>query len=213
MELDKIIKAVTEAKAKAKKRKFEESIEVIVNLKGIDLKRGKQLNIDTPLPHAIEAVTRVCVIGSGNLAYNARQAGAYKVLEAQDVERLGSEKEEAKALAEEIAFFIAQTDLMPLVGRILGPVLGPRGKMPRPVSPSADIGKLLSEFASSVKLRMRKNLVIQTKVGRQSMDSKHVAENIQAIIAALEQNLEKGMDNIRNVFVKTTMGPAIEIEM
>lgn len=212
VELDRIIKAVTDAKTKAKKRKFEESIEVIVNLKGIDLKRGKQLNIDTPLPHAIEASTRVCVIGSGNFAFNARQAGAYKVLEAQDIERLGSEKEEAKALAEEIAFFIAQTDLMPLVGRILGPVLGPRGKMPRPVTPDTDIGKLLSEFSSSIKLRMRKNLVIQAKVGKVSMDSKLVAENIQAVISALEHNLEKGMDNIRNVFVKTTMGPAVEIK-
>jgi large subunit ribosomal protein L1 len=213
VELDKIIKAVTDAKTKAKKRKFEESIEVIVNLQGIDLKRGKQINIDTPLPHAIEAGTRVCVIGSGNFAYNARQAGAYKVLEEQDIERLGSEKEEAKALADEVAFFIAQTDLMPLVGRILGPILGPRGKMPRPAPPGADIKQLLSEFSSSVKLRMRKNLVIQAKVGKQSMDSKHVAENIQAVITALERNLEKGMNNIRNVFVKTTMGPAIEIEM
>lgn len=213
MELDKIIKAVTEAKAKAKKRKFEESIEVIVNLMGIDLKRGKQLNIDTPLPNAIEASTRICVIGSGNFAYNARQAGAYKVLEAKDIERLGSEKDQAKALAEEIAFFIAQADLMPLVGRILGPVLGPRGKMPRPVPPGADIGKLLSEFSSSVKLRTRKSLVIQAKVGKQSMDSKLVAENILAVIVTLEQNLEKGMNNIRNVFVKTTMGPAVEIEM
>ena len=213
VELDKIIKAVTDAKAKAKPRKFEESIEVIVNLQGIDLKRGKQLNIDIPLPHAIEASIRICVIGSGNFAYNARQAGAYKVLEAQDIERLGSEKDEAKALAEEIAFFIAQADLMPLVGRILGPYLGPRGKMPRPVPPSADIGKLLSEFSSSVKLRTRKNLVIQAKVGKQSMDSKLVAENIQAVIVVLEENLEKGMNNIRNVFVKTTMGPAVELEM
>jgi large subunit ribosomal protein L1 len=213
VELDKIIEAVTEAKAKAKKRKFEESIEVIVNLKGIDLKRGKQINIDTPLPHAIEGSTRVCVIASGTLAYNARQAGAYKVLEEQDVERLGGEKDEAKALAEEVAFFIAQTDLMPLVGRILGPILGPRGKMPRPVPPGTDIGALLSEFSSSVKLRMRKNLVIQAKVGKQSMEPKLVAENIQAVILALERNLEKGMDNIRNVLVKTTMGPAIEIQI
>ncbi|MFX1473996.1 MAG: 50S ribosomal protein L1 [Promethearchaeota archaeon] len=213
MELEKIIEAVTEAKAKAKKRKFEESIEVIVNLKGIDLKRGRQLNIDAALPHALESSTRVCVIGSATLAYNARQAGAYKVLEEQDVERLGQEKEEAKALAEEVAFFIAQTDMMPLVGRILGPILGPRGKMPRPVPPGADIATLLSEFSSSVKLRMRKNLVIQAKVGKQSMDPKLVAENIQAVIVALERNLEKGMDNIRNIFVKTTMGPAIEIKM
>ena len=102
---------------------------------------------------------------------------------------------------------------MPLVGRILGPFLGPRGKMPRPIPPDADLGKLLAEFSSSVKLRMRKNLVIQAKIGKRSMKSKLVAENIEAVVKTLENNLDRGMQNIDKIFTKTTMGPLFKIEM
>ncbi len=214
MKLENIVSAVTEAQTKSKKRKFEEAIEVIVNLKGIDLKKGgKQLNVDVTLPHAVGEGMKVSIIGSGNFAFRAREAGATRVLEPEDVERLETDKDAAKALAEEMSFFIAQADLMPLVGRVMGPYLGPRGKMPRPVPPNADLKALLSEFSSSVKLRMRKSLVIQAKVGKRKMDSKQVAENIQAVVGALERNLDRGMQNIDEIFTKTTMGPAIKIEM
>jgi len=214
MKLENIVSAVTEAQTKSKKRKFEEAIEVIVNLKGIDLKKsGKQLNVDVTLPHAVGEDMKVSIIGSGNFAFRAREAGATRVLEPEDVERLETDKDAAKALAEEMSFFIAQADLMPLVGRVMGPYLGPRGKMPRPVPPNADLKALLSEFSSSVKLRMRKNLVIQAKVGKRKMDTKQVAENIQAVVGALERNLDRGIQNIDEIFTKTTMGPAIKIEM
>jgi large subunit ribosomal protein L1 len=214
MKLENIVSAVNEAQTKAKKRKFEEAMEVIVNLKGIDLKKSdRQLNIDVNLPHAVGEDVKVSVIGSGNFAFRAREAGAARVLEPADVEGLETDKEAAKALAEEMSFFIAQADLMPLVGRVLGPYLGPRGKMPRPVPPNADLKALLSEFSSSVKIRMRKSLVVQAKVGKRKMDSKKVAENIQAIVGALEQNLDRGMQNIDEIFTKTTMGPAIKIEV
>lgn len=214
MDLDKIIAAVTEAQNKAKKRKFEEAMEVIVNLKGISLKKGgQQINLDVTLPHSIGEGMQVCIIGSGNFAFQARKVGAARILEPDDLSRLETDKDAAKALAEEIQFFIAQAEMMPLIGRILGPVLGPRGKMPRPVPPDADLGKLLSEFSSSVKLRMRKNLVVQAKIGNRSMDPKLVAENIQAVITALEAHLERGMQNIAVVITKTTMGPAVRIEM
>lgn len=214
MDLNKIIAAVTEAQNKAKKRKFEEAIEVIVNLKGISLKKGgQQINLDVTLPHSIGESMQICIIGSGNFAFQARKAGAARVLEPDDLSRLETDKDAAKALAEEIQFFIAQADMMPLIGRILGPVLGPRGKMPRPVPPDADLGKLLSEFSSSVKLRMRKNLVIQVKIGKRNMAPKLVAENIQAVITTLERNLERGMNNIAAILIKTTMGPAVRIKM
>lgn len=214
VKLDKIIAAVTEAQTKSKKRKFEEVFEVIVNLKGIDLKKGgKQLNIDVNLPHALGEGTKVALIGSKDFLYAARDAGATRSLETADVERLETDKEAAKTLSEEMDFFVAQTELMPLVGRILGPYLGPRGKMPRPVPTGTNVKKLLSEFSSSVKLRMRKNLVIQAKIGKRSNEPKLVAENIQAVVNTLESNLDRGMQNIEKIFVKTTMGPVIKIEL
>lgn len=214
VKLEKILSAINEAESKSKKRKFEEAIEIIVNLKGIDLKKGgRQLNVDVSLPHSLGEGAKVCIIGSGTFAFNARKQGAAKVLEQEDIERFETDKDAAKALADEIDFFIAQTDMMPIVGRVLGPYLGPRGKMPRPVSSDVDLTKLLSQFTSSIKLRMRKNLVIQVKIGKRSMKAKDVAENIQAIVTALERNLEKGMQNVDGIYTKTTMGPPIKIEM
>ena len=62
-------------------------------------------------------------------------------------------------------------------------------------------------------LCMRKNLVIQVKVGKRSMTSEKIAENIQTVLSSLETNLDRGMQNIANVITKTTMGPAVKIEM
>ncbi|MFX1319748.1 MAG: 50S ribosomal protein L1 [Promethearchaeota archaeon] len=214
LKLANIVSAVSEAQTQSKKRKFEEAMEVIVNLKGIDLKKGgKQLNVDVTLPHSTGEGVKVAVIGSGNFAFSARNSGAARVLEPEDIEQLEANKDAAKALAEEVDFFIAQADMMPLVGRVLGPFLGPRGKMPRPVPPDTDVTNLLSEFSSSVKLRMRKNLVVQAKVGKRSMQPKSVAENIQAVVTSLERNLERGMNNIDKIFTKTTMGPPFQIQM
>jgi large subunit ribosomal protein L1 len=214
MDLEKVIAAVTEAQNKAKKRKFEEAMELIVNLKGINIKKGgQQINLDVTLPHSSGEKTQVCIIGSGNFAFQARKAGAAQVLEPDDLARFETDKDAAKTLADEVQFFIAQADMMPLIGRILGPVLGPRGKMPRPVQPDADLEQLLSQFSSSVKIRMRKNLVIQVKIGNRSMNPKNVAENIQAVMTALEANLERGAQNIESVLTKTTMGPAVKIEL
>jgi large subunit ribosomal protein L1 len=212
LKLDNIVSAVTEAQTQSKKRKFEESMEVIVNLKGIDLKKGgKQLNVDVNLPHSSGEGVKVAVIGSGNFAFKAKDSGAAQVLEPADIERLEANKDAAKALADEIDFFIAQADLMPLVGRVMGPFLGPRGKMPRPVPPDTDVAKILSEFSSSVKLRMRKHLVVQVKVGKRSMKPKLIAENIEAVVTTLERNLDRGMQNIDKIFTKTTMGPPFKI--
>ena len=214
LKLDNIVSAVTEAQTQSKKRKFEESMEVIVNLKGIDLKKGgRQLNVDVNLPHSSGEGVKVAVIGSGNFAFKAKNSSATQVLEPADIERLEADKDAAKALADEIDFFIAQADLMPLVGRVMGPYLGPRGKMPRPVPPDTDVSKLLSEFSSSVKLRMRKNLVVQVKIGKRTMKPKLVAENIQAVVTTLEKNLDRGMQNIDKIFTKTTMGPPIKIQL
>ncbi len=214
LKLDNIETAVSEAQTKSKKRKFDEAMEVIVNLKGIDLKKGgKQLNVDVTLPHGTGEGVKVAIIASGNLAFKARDSGAAQVLEAADIEKLEANKDAAKNLSEEIDFFIAQADLMPLVGRVLGPYLGPRGKMPRPITSDVDIGKLLSEFSSSVKLRMRKHLVVQAKVGKRSMKSKLVAENIEVVVKTLETNLDRGMQNIDKIFTKTTMGPPFKIDI
>jgi large subunit ribosomal protein L1 len=100
---------------------------------------------------------------------------------------------------------------MPTIGKTLGTVLGPRGKMPRPVPPAADISNMVSTLRNTVKIRSKTNTTFHSIVGNQDMTSEDIATNIETIIKRLDGLLERGRMNIRSVYIKTTMGPAEKI--
>jgi large subunit ribosomal protein L1 len=101
---------------------------------------------------------------------------------------------------------------MPLVGRILGPVLGPRGKMPVPVPPTADIVALIAKHRKTVIVRMRTQPIVQCRIGTESMKEEEIAENIQTVLRALEGKLKKGTKNIKLAYIKTSMGTPVKIK-
>jgi len=215
--IEGIIKSISEAKNKAKKRNFLESIDIAINLKGIDFKKpNTKIDSELTLPHQLTKEPKICVIGSGDLIVKAKSAGVDLVLEKSDLEKLGANKKEARKIANEIDFFIASADMMPLVGRYLGPVLGPRNKMPKPgtgiIPPTADLTPIIERLKKTVRLVAKKDPVIHVKVGDREMDDKSIAENIKAVLNFLEGKLEKGFGNIKSVYVKTTMGPAVKVE-
>jgi large subunit ribosomal protein L1 len=102
---------------------------------------------------------------------------------------------------------------MPLVGKVLGPALGPRGKMPIPVPPTADIEELLNKYRRTVVVRMRNQPVIQCRVGTENMKEEELAENIQAVLRVVEGKLKRGMKNIKSICIKTTMGAPVKIKL
>jgi large subunit ribosomal protein L1 len=101
---------------------------------------------------------------------------------------------------------------MALVGRTLGPVLGPRGKMPMPVEPNADIAALLEKHRKTVVVRMRNQPIIQVSVGSESMSDDELFDNIQAVLRVLEGKLKRGLKNVKLVFLKTSMGEPVKIK-
>ena len=140
IDIKEIIEAVKEAKEKAKERKFKESIDLSISFKNLDLKKPEnRISAEVTLPHPINKPVKVCVIASGDLEVRAKNEGIDSVLSRTDLEKFLSDRKAAKKLAKQFDFFLAQVDLMPLVGRSLGPVLGPRGKMPKPIPPTADV--------------------------------------------------------------------------
>ena len=100
---------------------------------------------------------------------------------------------------------------MPTIGKTLGTVLGPRGKMPKPVPPAADLTGMVTNLRNTIKLRSKTNMTFHTIVGSEDMADEDIADNIQAIIKRLEGILERGRMNIRSVYVKTTMGPSQKV--
>ncbi|MEM2145622.1 MAG: 50S ribosomal protein L1 [Candidatus Jordarchaeaceae archaeon] len=208
----KLLEAIKKAKQNSKKRNFVQSIELAVNMKDIDLKKPEnRLNVELTLPNEIGKEPKICVIAAGDLAVKAKDAGVF-VIDKDELGEIARNKKNVKKLAQEYDFFVARADIMPQVGKTLGSVLGPRGKMPKPVPPNADIKTVLEQYKKSARIRMRENPVIHLRVGNEQMDEKKIADNVQSVINFLEGKFEKGSRNIKSVYIKTTMGPAIKVE-
>jgi large subunit ribosomal protein L1 len=208
-----ILTAVKEAKEKSGKRNFNQSIELILKLQDIDMKSPESKIRETvELPHASEKTNRICVIASGELALKARKANADNIIERSELESLAGKKQELRRIANEHDFFIAEAPLMPLVGKILGPVLGPRGKMPIPVPPAADITSLITKHRKTISLRMRNQPILQSRVGMENMKDEEITENIQAVLRVLEGKLKRGLKNIKFAYIKTAMGTPAKIK-
>jgi len=216
MPLDKknILDAIKELKTNSKKRNFAQSIELIINLRDIDPKKPEnKIQELIELPYLAGKKSKICVIASGEMALNAKRAGADSVIEKGDLEAMAGDKKKQKELAKKYEFFIAEAPLMPLVGKSLGATLGPRGKMPTPVPPMANIADQIEKHRKMLLVRLRGQPVLQCRVGNENMPDEEIAENVQVIIRRIEGKLKRGIKNIRSIHLKTTMGIPVKVGM
>jgi large subunit ribosomal protein L1 len=204
--------AVKEVKEKSEKRNFNQSIELILNLKDIDMKSSEgKLQEIIELPYSPAKQNKICVIASGELALKARRANADLVIERAELEGFAGKKRDLRKIANDYDFFIAEAPLMPLVGKILGPVLGPRGKMPLPVPPTADITSLVEKHRKTIIVRMRNQPILQCRVGSENMKEEEITENVQAVLRVIEGKLKRGLKNVKRAYIKTSMGKPVSI--
>lgn len=208
-----ISEAIKQAKEKSGERKFNQTVDLILDIVEIDMKspEGKIQEV-VELPHSTGKPNKVCVIASGEFAIKAKNAQADFVVDKADLEGLAGKKKELRKLGSDYDIFIAEAPLMPLVGRILGPVLGPRGKMPIPVPPNADISALLNKHRKTVVVRMRNQPIIQVPVGSQQMKDEELVENTMTILRMLDGKLKRGLKNVKYAFIKTSMGEPVKIK-
>ena len=208
-----ILNAVKEAREKSEKRKFNQSIELILKLQDIDMKSPEaKIQEVVELPHALEKPNKICVIAQGELAMKAKRANADHVVERAELEGLAGKKQEMRKIANQYDFFIAEAPLMPLIGKTLGSVLGPRGKMPVPVPPSADIASLIMKHRKTVTIRMRNQPTLQSRIGMENMKDEEITDNIMAVMRVLEGKLKRGIKNIKFAYIKTAMGAPVKIK-
>jgi len=208
-----ISEAIKQAKTKSGEKKFNQTVDLILDITEIDMKapEGKIQEV-VELPYATGKPNRICVIASGEFAIKAKNAHADYVLDRADLEALNGKKKELRKLASDYDVFIAEAPLMPLVGRILGPVLGPRGKMPVPVPPNADIVALITKHRKTVVVRMRNQPIIQVSVGSQQMKDEELVDNAMTVLRVLDGKLKRGLRNVKYAFVKTSMGEPVKIK-
>lgn len=189
--------------------KFDESVDVAVNL-GVNPAHADQMVRGTvSLPHGTGKTVRVLVFAKGDKENEAREAGA---------DYVGAEDLVAKIQGGWLDFdtAVATPDMMGLVGR-LGRVLGPRGLMPNPKTNTVtfEVATAVKELkAGRVEYRVEKSGIIHVRCGRRSFSAENLKENIQAVLESLNKAkpaTAKGT-YIKAVTISTTMGPGVKID-
>ena len=202
------VMAVQKALEGAKKRNFVETVELAINLKDVDLSVPKnRITEDIILPNGRGKAVRICVIGGGELALKAKDV-ADLVITPEELQTIADDKKQAKKIANSTNYFIAEAPLMAVVGKRLGTVLGPRGKMPKPIPPGADPTGMIESLRKTVSVRTKDRITFHAPVGTVEMPVEQIAENIDALLKRIELKLEKGRMNIESSYIKTTMGPS-----
>ncbi len=202
--------AVKILKKAAKERKFDETVELAVNL-GVDPRHADQaVRGMIELPHGTGAKLRVAVFAKDKKAEEAKAAGA-------DI--VGAEDLADKVLKGEIDFdrCIATPDMMPLMGR-LGKVLGPKGLMPNPKlgTVTMDVKKAVeSAKGGAIEYRAEKAGIIHAGVGKASFDASKLAENIRALVTELIRARPSGAKGtyMKKITVSSTMGPGLKLDL
>ncbi len=194
-----ILNALAELR-KNKERKFDQTVDLIINLQKFDARKN-QINLVITTPYKIKE-KKIC-------AFLDSKSNYIDSVTKEEFKKY-SGKREVKKLVRKYDFFIAQSSLMPSVATTFGRALGPAGKMPSP-----QMGIILNSDEKTIrdsKEKINNSLKIKTKessiklsIGKQSMQDKEIAENILAVYSTVLKNLPKGKDNIKNIEIKFTM--------
>jgi large subunit ribosomal protein L1 len=195
---------------KTARTKFDETVDLAVNL-GVDPKQADQMVRGTVvLPHGTGKKVKILVFAKGEKEKEARDAGA---------DYVGSEDLAEKIQKEGWTDFdtvVATPDIMGLVGR-LGKVLGPRGLMPNPKTGTVtfDVARAIKEIrAGKVEYRVEKAGIVHVPVGKVSFDENKLADNAKAVLESIlkaKPSSSKGK-YLKNVTISTTMGPGIKMD-
>jgi len=207
---DQLKELVKKAREATPKRNFAQSAEITLVLKDIDVKKGFSVNEIVVLPNQTKKGSSLCMLATGDMGLRAKKAGVDQVMEPDTLDRLGTNRREARKIVRSYDFFLADATLMSSVGRSLGQFLGPKGKMPTPVPYGAPIENIASRLRSSTRIRSKNQLNMSTKIGDESMTDEQLVANAGAVIASVEKKLPQGEKNIRNAIIKFSMGKALK---
>jgi len=203
------IKQTIDAANERKSRKFTESVELAMNIKDVDLANpGNRINEEIVLPKGRGRKLKIGVFAMGETAILAKDI-ADTVITREMIDDLADDKRQARKLANEHTFFVAEVKLMATIGKVLGIVLGPRGKMPKPLPPNADLARIVEGLRSTISVRSKDRPTFHAPLGTTTMSVEDLAANAETILKRVTGKLERGFQNVASVYVKTTMGPAV----
>ena len=202
-------------KQSSPKRNFKQSIDLIVHLKGLDLKKQEhQINLFVTLQHDTGKKVSVCALVGPELEKSAKEACDEVIL----LEQFNKfkDKKEIKKLAGKHDFFISQANIMPKVATTFGRFLGPKGKMPNPkvggvLPPNANVKQLYEKLKRTINIATRNEPTIKCMVGKEDMSDDIIVDNILTVYNSITQNLPNENQNVKSVMLKLTMSHSLTI--
>ncbi|MFB6490053.1 MAG: 50S ribosomal protein L1 [Thermoproteus sp. AZ2] len=206
-----LLDAIKEAASKGRRHKFTEGIDLILVLRDVDLNRPEnRINVNLPLPHPPK-LNKVAAFASGAFEAAAKNAGVDAVITRDQIEAMAGNKKAIRKLAKQYDYFVAPPDLMPLIGRTLGSILGPRGKMPEVVPPNVDAKSVVDRLKRSVRIRLRNEPAIKVRVGSIAQKPEEVAANIAAVLEEVGAKFPL-RQHLARMYIKRTMGPPVALK-
>ncbi|XP_005108000.1 60S ribosomal protein L10a-2 [Aplysia californica] len=193
-----------------KKRKFTESIELQIGLKNYDPQKDKRFAGTVKLRHIPKPKMKVCILGD-QVHCDQAKANNLPHMDIDALKKFNKDKKLVKKLAKRYDAFLASESLIRQIPRILGPGLNKAGKFPAPVVHGDSLIGRIEETKATIKFQMRKVLCLAVCVGHVDMSAEELYQNITLAINFLVSLLKKNWQNVRALYIKSTMGPAEKI--
>merc|ERR1719168_80537 len=203
------VQAVLSA-ASDKKRKFTETVDLQIGLKNYDPQKDKRFSGTVKLKHVPRPKFKVCVLGDQQHCDEAKSKGI-ACMSADDLKKLNKNKKEVKKLAKKYDAFLASESLIKQIPRLLGPGLNKAGKFPALLTHNDRMEDKVLDLKSTIKFQMKKVLCLNVAVGNVGMTEDELVFNIHLSINFLVSLLKKHWQNVRSLYIKSTMGPAIRL--
>lgn len=206
MEKEKLLDAIRKALDESPDRKFTQTLEACFNFEGVNVEGEHKINSSVNLPKGRGKDLNIGFFASGDMKERAKKISGF-VLDKDELEAYAKDKVKMRKFANECHAFIAQADLMPIIGKNWGIVLGPRNKMPQPLPPNAPLEPVYERLKNSVKIRTKKKPILHVAVGVEDMTPEDLFENLKAVMGEIEKVIRE--EHIKSIYLKTTMGPAV----
>jgi len=204
-----LTEAIKRALEASKRTRFDQSVELVVTLRDFDVKGSEgRFREVVFLPHKPPKEPTICVVAAGDLLLEAKKLGVVTISR-EDLQAMRGDKKKVKSIGRQCDWVLVSPDLMGQVGSVLGPALGPRGKVPVAIPPRASLAELVENYKRATWVRVRGQPQIMTRIGTASMNINDIVENALAVLNVIESRL--GASKVNRVYVKTTMGVPIMV--
>jgi len=198
------------AEVQGKVCKFTETVELQVTLKNYDPQRDKRFSGTFRLPNVPKLNSTVCILGNAKHCERAEQLGVDK-MNIEDLKKFNKNKKLIKKFAKKYDNFLASASLIKLIPRILGPGLTKAGKFPSVLDDADNVQEKIDATKATIKFQMKKVMCISLAVAHVQMTNPEIALNIQLAVNFLVSLLKKNWQNIKVLYIKSTMGPPFQI--